>query len=200
MGIFDKLFGRTKKTEQESEKVEMMNPNDIWFTTPTISNEFPQTSPLTKQTEFDIQIHEDDYRQNEFLNLSALSLIEQEIIAIKNVWENHSKKSDDYTLFKNCHVRDKIGSPNLIINFSELKTILKSNSVGQVIINGEALINGFAIKTQNTTYFGTLKNDIIIELCIAEWNENTTNEILEINKTYNLIFANWYHNDIIKND
>lgn len=200
MGIFDKLFGRTKKTEQETEKVEMMNPNDIWFTTSTISNEFPQTSPLTKQTEFDIQIHEDDYRQNEFLNLSALSLIEQEIIAIKNVWENHSKISDDYTLFKNCHVRDKIGSPNLIINFSELKTILKSNSVGQVIINGEALINGFAIKTQNTTYFGTLKNDIVTELCIAEWNENTTNEILEINKTYNLIFANWYHNDIIKND
>jgi hypothetical protein len=200
MGIFDKLFGRTKKTEQETEKVEMMNPNDIWFTTPTISNEFPQTIPLTQQTEFDIYIHEDDYRQNEFLNLSSLPLVEQEINAIKDVWENHSKKSDDYTLFKNCHVRNKIGSPNLKIDFSELKTILKSNTFGQVIINGEVLVNGFAIKTLNTTYFGTLNNDIVSELCIAEWNENTTNEILEINKAYNLIFANWFHSDIIKND
>jgi len=178
----------------------MINPNDIWFTTPTISNEFPQIVPLKKQTEFDIQIHEDDYRQNEFLNLSALPIVEQEIIAIKDVWENHSKKSDDYTLFKTCHVRNKIGSPNLIINFSELKTILKSNSVGQVIINEDALINGFAIKTQNTTYFGTLNNDFVTELCIAEWNENTTNEILEINKAYNLIFVNWFHSDLIKND
>jgi len=200
MGIFDKLFGRTKRTEKETEKVEMINPNDIWFTTPTISNEFPQIVPLKKQTEFDIQIHEDDYRQNEFLNLSALPIVEQEIIAIKDVWENHSKKSDDYTLFKTCHVRNKIGSPNLIINFSELKTILKSNSVGQVIINEDALINGFAIKTQNTTYFGTLNNDFVTELCIAEWNENTTNEILEINKAYNLIFVNWFHSDLIKND
>jgi len=200
MGIFDKLFGRTKKTEQETEKVEMMNPNDIWFTTPTISNEFPQTIPLTQQTEFDIYIHEDDYRQNEFLNLSSLPLVEQEINAIKDVWENHSKNSDDYTLFKNCHVRNKIGSPNLKIDFSELKTILKSNTFGQVIINGEVLVNGFAIKTLNTTYFGTLNNDIVSELCIAEWNENTTNEILEINKAYNLIFANWFHSDIIKND
>ncbi len=200
MGIFDKLFGRTKKTEQETEKIEMINPNDLWYTTPTISNEFPQTVPLTQQTAFDIQIHEDDYRQNEFLNLSALPLVEHEINGIKDIWENHSKKSDDYTLFKSCHVRNKIGSPNLIINFSELKTILNTNTVGQVIINGEALINGFAIKTQNTTYFGTLINDIVTELCIAEWNENTTNEILEINKAYNLIFANWYHNNILKND
>jgi|SRR5690606_34832888 len=200
MGIFDKLFGRTKKTEQETEKVEMMNPNDIWFTTPTVSNEFPQTIPLTQQTELDIHIHEDDYRQNEFLNLSSLPLVEQEINAIKDVWENHSKKSDDYTLFKNCHVRNKIGSPNLKIDFSELKTILKSNSFGQVIINGEVLVNGFAVKTLNTTYFGTLNNDIVSELCIAEWNENTTNEILEINKAYNLIFVNWFHSDIIKND
>lgn len=200
MGIFDKLFGRTKKIEQETEKVEMMNPNEIWFTTPTISNEFPQTIPLTQQTELDIHIHEDDYRQNEFLNLSSLPLVEQEINAIKDVWENHSKKSDDYTLFKNCHVRNKIGSPNLKIDFSELKTILKSNSFGQVIINGEVLVNGFAVKTLNTTYFGTLNNDIVSELCIAEWNENTTKEILEINKVYNLIFVNWFHNDIIKND
>ena len=53
------------------------------------------------------------------------------------------------------------------------------------------LVNGFAVKTLNTTYFGTLNNDIVTELCIAEWNENTTNEILEINKAFNLIFANW---------
>lgn len=193
-------FIKTKSLVLKMRKVEKMNPNDIWFTMPTISNEFPQLTEKINETEFDIQIHEDDYRQNEFLNLSALPIVEIENIAIKDIWENHSKKSDEYTLFKNCHVRNKIGSPNLKINFSKLKTILKSNSVGQVIINGEVLVNGFAVKTLNTTYFGTLNNDIVTELCIAEWNENTTNEILEINKAYNLIFANWFHSDIIKND
>lgn len=169
-------------------------------TTPTISNEFPQKVATTRQTEFDIHILEDDYRHKEFLNLNALPLIEQEFIGIKNIWDNDSKKSDDYTLFKNCHVRKVIGSPNLIINFNELKAILKCSSTGLVLINGEALLNGFAITTENTTYFGTLNIDTVTELCISQWNENSTREILEINKAFNLLFVNWYHCDIIKND
>jgi hypothetical protein len=200
MGLFDKIFGRGKKTEQAIENVVTMNPNDIWFTTPTISNEFPQLMPKIKETEFDIFIHEDDYRQNEFLNLSSLPKIEEEFNGIKEIWANHSKKNDEYTLFKNCHVRKTIGSPNLKVNFNELKALLNCNSVGQVIINGNVLTNGFAIKTDNTTYFGTLNDDTVIELCIAQWNDNTTNEVLNINKAFNLIFVNWYHCDLIRNE
>lgn len=199
MGLFDKIFGRTKKTEQQTEKVEMMNPNDIWFTTPTISNEFPQLTEKIKETEFDIFIHEDDYRQNEFLNQNSLTKIEEEFIAIKDIWANHSKKSDEYTLFKNCHVRQTIGSPNLKISFDELKSLLDCKEIGQVIINANVLVNGFAIKTDNTTYFGLLNDDNVFELCIAQWNENTTTEIIEINKSFNSVFVNWYHCDLIKN-
>lgn len=200
MGLFDKIFGRSKKTEPETDKVVTMNPNDIWFTTPTISNEFPQLTPKTKETEFDIFIHEDDYRQNEFLNQSSLPKIEEEFSSIKEIWANHSKKNDEYTLFKNCHVRKTIGSPDLKVYFNDLKALLNCNSVGQVIINGNVLTNGFAIKTDNTTYFGTLNGDTVIELCIAQWNDNTTNEVLNIDKAFNLLFVNWYHCDLIKNE
>lgn len=193
-------FVKTKNLVLKMRKIEKIDTNDIWFTTPTISNEFPQTVATTRQTEFDIHILEDDYRHREFLNLNALSLIEEEFIGIKNIWDNHSKKSKDCILFKNCHVRKVIGSPNLTVNFDELKTILKCSSTGQVIINGETLLNGFAITTENTTYFGTLSIDIVTELCISQWNENSTNEIFEINNAFNLVFLNWYHCDIIKND
>ena len=193
-------FIKTKSLVLKMRKVENMNPNDIWFTLPTISNEYPQTVAATMQTEYDIQIHEDDYRQNEFLKISALSHIEQEFIGIKNVWENHSKKSNEYTLFKNCHVRKLIGAPNLTINFDKLKTLLNCNAVGQVLINENTLENGFAITTKDTTYFGIINNNMVTELCILQWNENTISEILEINKTFNLLFVNWYHCDIIKND
>ena len=200
MGLFDKIFGRGKKTEQAIENVVTMNPSDIWFTTPTISNEFPQLMPKTKETEFDIFIHEDDYRQSEFLNLGSLPKIEEEFNGIKEIWANHSKKNDEYTLFKNCHVRKTIGSPNLKVSFNELKALLHCDSVGQVIINGNVLTNGFAIKTDNTTYFGTLNDDTVIELCIAQWNDNTTNEILNIDKAFDLLFVNWHHCDLVKNE
>lgn len=200
MGLLDKIFGRTKKTEQKTEMVEMMNPNDIWFSMPTISNEFPQLTERINETEFDIFIHEDDYRQNEFLNQESLPKIEEEFNNIKDIWNNHSKKSDEYNLFKHCHVRKIIGSPYLTINFKELKSLLNCQSVGQVVINGNILLNGFSIKTENTTYFGLLNDDNVFELCITQWNENTTNEILEINKKYNLVFVNWCNCDLIKND
>lgn len=193
MRLFDKIYGRSKKSEHEKEKVVTMNPNDIWFTKPTISNEFPQLIPKTKETEFDIFIHEDDYRQNEFLNERSLPQIQEEFNGIKDIWTNHSKKSGEYTVFKNCHVRKNIGSPNLTIDFNKLKTLLNCNSVGQVIINGDTLANGFAIKTDDTTYFGTLNDNTVIELCIVQWNDNTTKEILEIDKAFNLLFVNWYH-------
>lgn len=200
MGLFEKIFGRSKKTQPDTDKIVTMNPNNIWFTTPTISSEFPQLTPKTKETEFDIFIHEDDYRQNEFLNESSLAQIQEEFKGIQVIWINHSKKSDEYTLFKNCHVRKTIGLPNLKVSFKELKTLLNSNQVGQVIINGNVLANGFAIKTDNTTYFGTLTDDTVIELCIAQWNNNTRDEISNVDKAFDLVFVNWYHCDLIKNE
>lgn len=191
-------FIKTRSLVLKMRKIEKINPNDLWYSTPTISNEFPQTVAKTEQTDFDIQIHEDDYRQNEFLNLNSQPLIEKEINGIKDIWDNHSKKSDDYNLFKNCHVRNVIGTPNLAINFNNLKSLLKCNSVGQVLVNGDALLNGFAIKTENTIYFGVLNTDIVTELCILQWNDNSITEILEINKAFDLLFVNWYHCDIIK--
>lgn len=192
-------FLKSKSLVLKMRKVEKMNPNDIWFTTPTISNEFPQTKPITKESDVDINIHEDDYRQKEFLNVNSLPEITEEFKAIKEIWCNHSKKGGEYTLFKNCHVRKTIGSPNLSIDFNEMKIFLNCNSVGQVIINGEILANGFGLKTGDTTYFGTLNDEKVVELCISQWSDNTTNEILKINKEFNLQFVDWINCDLIEN-
>lgn len=195
-----KDFLQSRSLTLKMRKVERMNPNDIWFTTPTISNEFPQTEPKTKETDFDINIHEDDYRQKEFLTTNALPKIEEEFKTIKEIWTNYSEKTDEYTLFKNCHARKTIGLANLSIDFNELQKTLNSNSIGQVIINGEILSNGFGLKTENTTYFGTLNGGKVTELCISQWNDSTTNEVLKINKNFNLLFVDWFNCDLIEND
>ena len=40
----------------------------------------------------------------------------------------------------------------------------------------------------------------VVELCISNWNDKTTNEILKINKEFNLLFVDWFNCDLIKND
>jgi len=194
-------FTKTKRLTLNIRKIEKINSSDILFSLPTVSNEFPAVANLTKQTAFDVNIVEDDYRQNEFLNKSVLPLIEKEFVGIKNIWENFSKESGEYTAFKECHVRKIIGSPNLKIPFEKLKAILKINSVGQVIVNGSMfLLNGFAFKTENATYFGVLNLGAVTELCVLQWNEDARNEILEINKTFNLVFVNWCKYYMIENN
>lgn len=193
-------FIQSKNVMLKMRKLEKINPNDLWFTTPTISNEFPSTKTKTKDSEFDVSIHDDYYRQKEFLTIDSLPQIEEEFKAIKEIWANHSKKSNEYTLFKNCHARKTIGLANLSVNFNRIQNLLNSNSVGQVIINGEILSNGFGLKTENTTYFGTLNNEKVVELCVSQWNNKTTDEILKITKEFNLLFVDWINCHIIEND
>jgi hypothetical protein len=193
-------FVKTKSLVLKMHKVEKVNMNDIWFTLATVSSEFPQTVETVQQTELDVIISEDEYRQREFLKVSALPLIEKEFVSIRDIWNNHSKKNEGNTFFKNCHVRKVIGTPDLTINFNELKTLLKCHLVGQVIIGGETLANGFAIKTDGTTYYGTLNIDTVTGLCISQWNETSTIEIKELCKAFDLLFVDWNHCDIINYD
>ena len=195
-----KDFVKSKNLVLKIRKVYRMNPNEIWFTMPTISSEFPPLSPKLKDTEFDLHIHEDVYRQKEFLRPEALAKIEIEFKGIKDIWANFSKKSDEYSLFRKTHVRKTIGKPSLEIHFNGLKSLLECTNEGQVIINNQRLQNGFSLETANTTYFGTLDHDHVRELCIAISNDKSILEILEINKVFNLVFVNWYYCDLIKSD
>ncbi|GAO45353.1 hypothetical protein [Flavihumibacter petaseus] len=190
-------FIKTKSLILKMRKTEKIDLSEVWFTTPTISNEFPRLEPKTRDTAYDLGIHEDDYRQREFLSPGSTPKIEEEFVGIREVWSEYSKKSGDITVFKNCHVRKTIGPPNLVIDFKQLKSLLECKSVGQVIINERTLSNGFVIRTDNTTYFGTLDGETVIELCMANWNEESTNEILEINQAFNLVFVNWTHCDLV---
>ena len=171
---------------------------DILFTMPTVSNEFPQTVESARRTDADVFITKDDYRQNEFLNVGSLALVEKEFEGIKNIRENHIVKAEQYTGFKNCHVRSIIGVPDLAIPFETLQSVLHTDSVGQVIIEGKVLKHGFACETVNTNYYGTLNGGLVTELCISKWNEQSESELLEISKAFNLIFVHWDLCEMIK--
>ena len=200
MGLFDKIFGRTKK-EVEAPRAEFLNPKDILFSIPTISNEFPPISEEPIKADFDTFIFDDDWRQNEFLNFSALPLIEIEIQGIRKIWDNYSKKVDEkFTAFTECHVRKTIGEPNLEIEFEDLLTLLDQPKIGAVKIGDNYIADNFSLQTANSTYYGTKTSSMVTQLCISSWNDSTTSEIVKLTKAFNLVFVNWYHCDIIRHD
>jgi hypothetical protein len=190
MKFLNKIF-------RSSEKKETVGINDLWFSVPTVSNEFPQTLSSEDDTEDILNIHEDDWRQIEFLNTSALSEAKNEIQHIKAIFDTDSKKGDGYVLFKRCHVRNQIGDPKLAIDFLALKNLLNPTTTNKLSINGSIVRNGFSFTTTSTVYYGLAVNDTVTTLCIAQWSESTIDEILSIVRTLDLIFVNWYQGEII---
>lgn len=192
-------FIKTRKLVLKLKKIEKINSQDVLFTLPTISNEIPVTGDKCLYNDFEISIHEDEWRQSEFLKTSSFPLIDIEVAKIKDVWENDSKKVDDkFTAFKRCHVRSTVGEPALSIDFGELKKLLNVNKIGCLKIDGDFVLNSFSFQTEDTTYYGTQNNGQVDQLCISKWNENTGSEITRITNHFTLVFINWYNCEILK--
>lgn len=195
-------FVKTKSLVLKLRKIEYMNPQDILFTLPTISNELPTTTDHSVYMDFENSISEDDWRQNEFLNQSSFPLVDIEVSKIQDVWENNRKEVDaNFNAFSKCHVRETIGEPQLLLNLNNIREVLQTDQIGSLTINNQFVKNGFSLQTTSTTYYGTIENDKVTQFCISSFTDNSIDEINKIVNAFDLIFVNWYHCDIVtKND
>ena len=196
-------FAQSGKLTLKLSKIYLVNPQDVLFSLPTISDELPLTGNEALFHDFEETILEDDWRQNEFLNPSSLPLIDKEIEEIKAIWGNHSKPmSEDFTAFDKMHVRDTIGEADLRIDLQPLQDILGTNQLGQLKLKGNDgfVKDAFAIRTEATTYYGTLRDGIINQLCISSFSDDSIGEIQAITKAFDLVFVNWYHGEIVTSD
>ena len=67
-----------------------MDPNVILFTTPTLNDAIPATLHGSTVASDCIQLHEDDWRQFEFISQSLKIDVDAELAAISAIWVNHS--------------------------------------------------------------------------------------------------------------
>lgn len=200
--VHSKDFTLSKSLKLKLQKIEKLNPKDILYTLPTISNELPSICENSQFDSFRINFYEDNWRQREFLNKSSFPLVEIEIKGIKNIWDNHNiKVGDDLNAFDNVHVRSTIGLPSLCIDFKKLQEFLGINQIGGAFIERQGFIeNGFSITTENTSYLGVVINNQVTELCILKFNDYTINEIEAINRIFKLIHVDWYNMSIINDN
>jgi len=192
-------FTLSKSLKLKLQKVEKFNPKEILYTLPTIANELPDICDNSRFDSFRKTFHEDDWRQREFFNKSSIALVEIEINAIKKIWSNHKKKvGDNLNTFDKVHVRSTIGLPDLDIDFKKLQGVLAINQIGSAFIDRQGFVeNGFSFETESTVYAGIVLNNVVKELCILTFMENTISEIKAMNRIFSLIHVDWYNYNII---
>lgn len=187
-----KDFIQSKKLTLKLRKIEYVDPKNILFSLPTISNELPQRSNESIYKDFEHVTIEDDWRQMEFLKKSVVSKIEVEINEIEKVkQEDRIEVESGFSAYKNCHIRGTIGEPHLEIPLEKLKRILKTEEIGSLKIKNEFVKDGFALKSEFSTFYGIEENGIVNQLCVGGYTENTPKDIDEIVQAFNLVFVGW---------
>jgi len=192
-------FIKTKELVLKMRKLEMIDATNILYTLPTISNELPALADAAQFHGFKTQLHEDDWRQNEFFSPASLPLIETEVARVKEIWDNHAEEVKDqpFTAFTKCHTRDLTEVQALNVPLEGLKSLLGTDQTGSLTINDRWVDNGFSLQTKDSTYYGILTGDRVSRLCVSEFTDKTIDEILSINQAFNLHFINWYHCDVV---
>ena len=127
-------FMRTGRLTLRLNKVEYVNPENILYSLPTISNELPDVEETARFQEFELSILADDWRQNEFLPVAAAPRIAEEVAAIEDIWHHHSDSADEDGLqtFRQLHVRATIGEPALALDLAQLKAVLGTERLGSL--------------------------------------------------------------------
>ncbi len=133
-------------------KVEILDidPNTVLFSLPTINDDIAAVKEAKISLEDALIVLEDDWRQFEFISNSFNSSIDEEMKAIKSIYENHREGIG----FNQIHVRKIIKEPlrDKFLHFDRIKHLfsIKRTFSGVAFNNiAAAIVNGFALETQS---------------------------------------------------
>ncbi len=104
MNFFKKIFGK----QEQSQKVDL---SDVLYTKPTIENTFPEVEYTDHSSLKGLIVHEDDWRQIEFVSTNLIDFAAEEIASIQRIFEEQSKEIKAGLVFKETHLRTKIPKP-----------------------------------------------------------------------------------------
>ena len=157
-------------------KIDMVYPQEIKFTLPTIADVLP---PLIMDTplynEFSLTLREDDWLQLEVLSVDVMDYINQELEAIKLLQQSHGHPGEGYIYFDEIHVRKRASYTKLSLPLAQLIKALPIIEKGNIKFNRQAgfIANGFALRTEGITLYGTVHNGVVNTLGIfVESNAN----------------------------
>ena len=192
--MHSKEFLKTRHLELKLRKIKKIKPKKLLFSLPSISAELPEITASNNYAGKALSIKEDDWRQHEFLNKSAASLIKVECDKIESVRQDFSKKlNDTFTAYTQCHIRNTIGAPKLAIKLIELSKVLGSKEITGLKFAGtdSFVLNGFSITTTNAIFFGLEEGGLVSTLCVRNLSNDTIDDVQTVLEQFDLVSVDW---------
>lgn len=183
-------FTLSKKLTLYLRQGEWINPRDIRFSIPTASTELPEMSDTSLFRDFILELQEDDWRQIEFFRLARLPEIQMEMEAVENILFPEDGSST-FPGYDKIHVR-ALPREQLHLDIGDFCKLANVQEKGALTISGNPgfIKNGFALRSLNYTYYGTIEKGNIHELCLRQFDQ-ADDEFARIAATYHLALVSW---------
>ena len=193
-------FIKTKRLKVFVLPISSIPPGEIYFSLPTISNDIGGVTGDALPNEDIFALHEDDWRQIEFVSTRFDGLIDEEIADIRTIYKNERLPSGP---FKKVHIRKRIvdSLAGVSLKLSDLESLFrpvqKFRAVGFERQRG-TIPNGFAWKIDSSliVWGVTDMNQIVTTLCVMGDPERGTidsasDSFASLSLKYDLQFVDW---------
>lgn len=190
-----KDFSETGSLKVFLSKIESLDPANIAFLLPTINNSLFEAAGGTDENVF--LIHEDDWRQSEFISKAFAANIETEIDSINEIYRAHRVGSG----FDRVHLRELIDEP-LVREDIGLDAFRRSVEIGHIFngfgLRGSTAKNSFAFElTDESILFGQVDDHDRIRFLCTNRTKDFGKPILDVVREHNLLFVDWCSTEII---
>lgn len=189
-------FSKTGKLRIIVDKIQMIDPRELLFSLPTINDEVSETENVSIDNLF--VIHEDDWRQWEFISKKHNLEIRQELAAIVEIYEKHRVGMG----FDKIHIRRSLLNPlidkNIRIEEFNQKLNITKESDGFGLAGKGKVKNSFAFQiAEGPIFYGQTENGLITVLCVQS-DENSIQLIKQIAERYGIVFVDWCKAEVIE--
>lgn len=193
-------FVQTGKLVLTLKKVVKVPVKDILFTLPTLCNEIPALLPdSTREGKQVLELHEDDWRQIEFVSLIHRHAIDAELAGIRTIYQEASVNNGHVRAFKRIHLRH-ITTPFLdeirLEHFFSFFTSAFSSYDGIAYQGSDGLVDGgFAFSTVSVLFYGQQVEGVMkvlgIKMRAPAEHMDIAHSLQRFMKTYDLCLMDW---------
>ncbi|PTY01200.1 hypothetical protein DB346_13790 [Verrucomicrobia bacterium LW23] len=190
-------FKKTGRLRLHLTRVPSADPSEVLYSLPTVTRQLPLVDQNAASNPRDLEIHEDDWRQMEFVSLVHAEAMERCLNEIRRVHMENWKRVG----WTKMHIREEIQYPlkGAGLFLDEVKGMCPINkrfnglrfesSPGRVT-------DSFAFTTGGgMTFYGRTDDGILRELCLmAKRFETPAAEVTAVQKLlqrHNLVLVNW---------
>mgnify|MGYP001203512719 CR=1 FL=1 len=184
------------------EGVEWIDPSRMLYSLCTICDRLPG-GVQRRFWQRPLAIHEDDWRQFEFVSAAFRAVVEAELEAIQVVRRGvHRDASGNPVGFRECHVRHEIESPlaHSTVSMTEVQAAfrVKRKYRGLSIPPYLPLVrDGFAYETDSgLLVYGCASGGFVSELCLGPWSDSrpdakVCDQIASLLQSRRLLLVHW---------